>query len=65
MTERLQYKRNHRDDGHVFRYRGKAWRLKLKKKLMRAPGTYQVTMMSGDESDYAIDPTCVDWFEVY
>ena len=64
MTEALQHSRRGRDDGHVFRSRGAAWRIKLKRKLTRAPGTYLVTMMSGDESDYWIDPTCVDWFEV-
>ncbi len=34
------------------------WRLGLKRHEMRKPGTYVVSMESGDESEYLIEPTC-------
>jgi hypothetical protein len=34
------------------------WRLSLMRYQMQMPGTYLVTMESGDESEYLIDPTC-------
>ena len=65
MTAALQHMRRGHDDGHLFRNRDDTWRLKLKMKHLSAPGSYLVMMRSGDESDYTIDPTCIDWFEVY
>ncbi|MBW1686933.1 MAG: hypothetical protein JRS35_17930, partial [Deltaproteobacteria bacterium] len=34
------------------------WRLSLSRYQMKMPGTYLVTMESGDESEYLVDPTC-------
>jgi len=34
------------------------WRMILDRRRMRAPGTYQLSVHSGDESEYVIDPTC-------
>jgi hypothetical protein len=46
-------------DSFRFHRRG-YWRLALKRHRMREPGTYHITMESGDESEYLIDPTCRD-----
>jgi hypothetical protein len=44
-------------DSFTFNRKG-YWRLSLKRYRMRMPGTYLVSMESGDESEYLIDPTC-------
>jgi hypothetical protein len=44
-------------DSFTFNQKG-YWRLSLKQYRMEMPGTYLVTMESGDESEYLIDPTC-------
>lgn len=41
----------------VFTEEGK-WQFNLKTKNYTAEGTYTITMVSGDESEYIIDPTC-------
>lgn len=53
-------------DGNQFEYdpnTGK-WQFNLKTKNYDAPGTYTITMVSGDESEYLIDPTCSASFVV-
>lgn len=43
----------------AFRFTRKGeWRMGLKRHRMRKAGSYRITMESGDESEYAIDPTC-------
>jgi hypothetical protein len=44
-------------DSFSFTPRG-YWRLSLNRQRMLSPGSYLVTMESGDESEYQIDPTC-------
>jgi hypothetical protein len=44
-------------DSFTFNPKG-FWRLNLRRYQMHIPGTYLVTMESGDESEYLIDPTC-------
>ena len=44
-------------DSFTFTRKG-YWRLSLNRYRMETPGTYLVTMESGDESEYLIDPTC-------
>ena len=39
------------------------WQYNLKTKNYSAVGTYAITMVSGDESEYIIDPTCEAAFE--
>ena len=46
-------------DSFTFNRKG-YWRLALKRFRMQVPGTYLVTMESGDESEYLIDPTCAE-----
>ena len=52
VTHRVTWK-----DSFRFHRRG-YWKLNLKRYRMREPGLYRVTMESGDESEYLIDPTC-------
>jgi len=40
------------------------WQFNLKSKNYSAPGVYMVTAVSGDESEYSIDPACVTSFEI-
>ena len=47
----------------VFTDEGK-WQYNLKTKNYSAPGTYTITMVSGDESEYKIEPTCETSFVV-
>lgn len=46
------------DDGNQFVYTGARWRYNLKTKNYTAPGTYTVSMASGDDAEYVVDPTC-------
>jgi hypothetical protein len=46
-----------RKDSFAFAPKG-YWRLALNRRSMRRAGTYLVSMESGDESVYRIDPTC-------
>jgi hypothetical protein len=40
------------------------WQFNLKTSNYTAPGTYTVTMQSGDNSEYVIDPTCESQFVI-
>jgi hypothetical protein len=40
------------------------WRYYLRVRNYSAPGTYTMTMISGDEADYRVDPTCEAQFVV-
>ena len=46
------------DDGNQFVYTGARWQYNLKTKNYTAPGTYTVSMASGDDAEYLVDPTC-------
>ena len=52
------------DDGDEFVFRLGKWRFRLKVRLVIAPGTYTVTMASGNEAEYRIDPTCEGQFVI-
>lgn len=53
-------------EGNMFEYRGDAyWHFNLKVSNYSAPGEYLVTVISGDESEYTIDPACVASFLVH
>ncbi len=54
----------HGTAGNQFVYSGSAWRFNLKVKNYVAPGTYTVTMASGDTVRYRVDPTCTAQFVV-
>lgn len=45
-------------DGNEFVYTGSNWQYNLKTHNYTASGTYTIIMVSGDESEYVIDPTC-------
>ena len=46
-------------DGNQFVFNDEdKWQFNLKIKNYDAPGTYTITMVSGDDSEYVIDPTC-------
>ncbi len=52
-------------DGNMFEYRGDGyWHFNLKVSNYSAPGEYLVTVISGDESEYTVDPSCVSSFLV-
>ena len=53
-------------DGNVFSFDDSTdrWKYNLKTKNYDAPGTYTITMESGDESEYLVDPTCTATFVV-
>jgi Tol biopolymer transport system component len=51
-------------DGNQFVYSGGKWQFNLLVKDLTAPGTYTITMESGDEDEYMIDPTCEAQFVV-
>jgi lectin-like protein len=51
-------------DGNQFVYSGGKWQFNLLVKDLAAPGTYTITMESGDDDEYAIDPTCEAHFVV-
>ena len=44
--------------GNAFEFSGSKWRFNLKIRNYTAPGTYTVTIISGDEAAYRVDPTC-------
>jgi DNA-binding beta-propeller fold protein YncE len=52
-------------EGNEFEYNlaNGVWQFNLKTKNYSAAGTYTITMVSGDESEYLIDPTCEAVFE--
>ena len=47
-----------RTDGNEFILAGDKWTFNLWTKLYNAPGSYTVTMESGDTGEYVIDPIC-------
>ncbi len=49
--------------GNQFRFRRGLWRFNLRMWNFTAPGTYTITMASGDESEYVVD-SCVAQFVV-
>lgn len=52
-------------DGNQFEFTDDGiWQFNLKSKNYTASGVYIVTVVSGDESEYRIDPACVTSFEV-
>jgi hypothetical protein len=55
----------HGTDGNEFEYNlpDQLWQYNLKTKDYTAAGTYTITMVSGDDSEYIIDPTCEATFE--
>ncbi len=46
-----------------FAYRGghAHWLKAVKRSALEKPGTYVLTMESGDASEYALEPACVEW----
>lgn len=53
------------DEGNQFVFSDNQWQFNLKTKNYQAPGTYAISMFSGDETEYRIDnPTCEVDFEV-
>jgi hypothetical protein len=51
------------DDGNQFVFDGKFWAFNLSTKGL-APGTYTITAVSGNLSEYVIDPTCTAVVEI-
>ncbi|MGH6895506.1 MAG: hypothetical protein ACREJ5_03025 [Geminicoccaceae bacterium] len=51
-------------DGNAFEFSGDRWRFNLKVGNYDAPGTYVISMTSGDGAEYRIDPTCEAEFVV-
>ena len=54
----------HGTDGNQFEFDGTMWRFNLKIKNYSAEGTYAVSMVSGDTSEYVIDPACTGSFVI-
>jgi hypothetical protein len=52
-------------EGNQFEYNfvDQVWQYNLKTKNYSAAGTYTIKMVSGDDSEYIIDPTCQATFE--
>ncbi len=51
-------------DGNQFEFSGGKWQFNLKTKDHNAPGTYTVTMVSGDTDEYVIESTCEATFVI-
>ena len=53
-------------DGNIFSFDASTdrWKYNLKTKNYDAPGTYTISMVSGDNSEYVVDPTCEAIFVV-
>lgn len=51
-------------DGNQFEFSDGKWRFNLQTKKYTAAGTYTITMVSGDDSEYTIDPTCIAEFVI-
>jgi Glycine rich protein len=47
-----------------FEFSGGKWQFNLETKKYTAPGTYTITMVSGNTSEYLINPTCVAKFVI-
>lgn len=52
------------DKGNQFKFSYGKWRHNLQTKKFSAPGTYIVTMVSGDDAEYLVDPTCQGTFVI-
>ncbi len=52
------------DDGNQFVYTGSKWQFNLKVKNYSSSGMYTITMVSGDDTEYVIDPTCEAQFVI-
>ena len=52
-------------DGNIFEYNPDTlmWQFNLKTKNYTAPGTYTITMKSGDENEYLVE-TCTATFVI-
>jgi hypothetical protein len=50
--------------GNAFAFSGSKWQFNLSVRNYTAPGTYTITMASGDEAEYRVDPTCKAQFIV-
>jgi hypothetical protein len=44
--------------GNQFEWDGEKWHYNLGTKNLTAAGTYTVTMVSGDDCEYIVEPTC-------
>jgi len=55
----------HGTDGNEFEYNlaDQLWQYNLKTKDYSAAGTYTITMVSGDDAEYVIEPTCEATFK--
>ena len=51
-------------EGNQFEFSDGKWQFNLKTKNYAAPGTYTITMVSGDECEYVIEPTCTASFVI-
>ncbi len=51
-------------DGNQFEFVDGRWRYNLKTKNYSGAGTYTVKLVSGDESEYSIDPSCEGEFVI-
>jgi len=51
-------------DGNQFEFGTDKWQFNLKTKNYTAEGTYTVSIVSGDDSEYTINPTCVGTFVI-
>ncbi len=51
-------------DGNQFEFLDSKWQFNLKTRNYTGAGTYTTTMVSGDEAEYLIDPTCEATFVI-
>jgi len=49
-------------EGNQFEFGVDKWQFNLKTTNLTAEGTYTITMISGDESEYTINPSCTAEF---
>lgn len=54
----------HGTEGNAFIYTGERWQYNLSTRNYDSPGTYVVTMRSGDENEYLVEPTCTGTFVI-
>ena len=51
-------------DGNEFEFNGTGWQFNLKLRNYSAAGTYTVTLESGDDTEYLVDPACMAEFVI-
>ncbi len=51
-------------EGNQFEFDGAQWHFNLKTKNYTSPGIYTISMVSGDDSEYTIDPKCTVQFAI-